>query len=169
MLFAASQYGLHGAAVAIVANAVVQSSISRYQMARELKKAGARLNVGGCLSEWQMLWHFAFPALLAGALVGPAHWAAQAMLANAPNGYAELAVLGIAMQWFAIIMFVPGIAGRVVLPILTAHVTSNDRGNTRKILIYAMGTNAIVAVPLAVIAGLLSPYLVSLLWEELRE
>lgn len=162
MLLAASGYGLKGVAVAMVVNALLQAGISRYQMARELSKFGVKRNAEGCLSEWPILWHFAFPALLAGAMVGPAHWAAQALLANTPNGYADLAVLGIAMQWFNVIMFIPGTAGRVVLPILTDHVTNNDYGNSRKILLYAMGANALVAVPLAVIIGVLSPYIMSL-------
>ena len=162
MLLAASHYGLMGVAVAMVVNAFLQASISRYQMTRELRKFGVKRNAEGCLSEWPILWHFAFPALLAGAMVGPAHWAAQALLANTPNGYAELAVLGIAMQWFNVIMFVPGTAGRVVLPILTDHVTNNDYGNSRKILLYAMSANALFAVPLAVIIGVLSPYIMSL-------
>lgn len=162
MLLAANQYGLQGAAVAMVVNALIQSSVSRYQMARELRKFGVKRNANGCLSEWPILWHFAIPALLAGALVGPAHWVAQALLANTPNGYAELAVLGIAMQWFSVVMFVPGTAGRVVLPILTEHVSKNDRGNSRKILLYAMGANALAAVPLAVIVGVFSPSIMRL-------
>ncbi len=162
MLLAANHYGLQGAAVAMVVNALIQASISRYQMVRELKKFEVKHNADGCLSEWPVLWHFAFPALLAGALVGPAHWAAQAMLANTPKGYAELAALGIAMQWFNVIMFVPTTTGRVVLPILTDHVTKKDDRRSRVILLYAMGANAIVAVPLAVIVGMLSPYIMSL-------
>jgi len=162
MLLAANHYGLQGAAVAMVVNALIQASISRYQMARELKKFEVKRNAIDCVSEWPVLLHFAFPALLSGVLVGPAHWAAQAMLANTPKGYAELAVLGIAMQWFYVIMFVPGTAGRVVLPILTDHVTKNDHGSSRKILLYAMGANALVAVPLAVIVGVLSPYIMGL-------
>lgn len=162
MLLAASYFGLQGAAVAIVVNALLQASISRYQMARELQKYKVQRSAKGCLSEWSVLWRFAFPALLSGALVGPAHWAAQALLANTPNGYAELAVLGIAMQWFNVIMFVPGTAGRVVLPILTDHITKNDHNNSRRILLYAMGANAIVAVPMAVIVGVFSSSIMSL-------
>ena len=41
-------------------------------------------------------------------------------------------------------------------------MTKNDLGNSRKILLYAMGANALVAVPLAVIVGMLSPYIMSL-------
>lgn len=156
MLLAANYFGLQGAAVAIVVNALLQASISHYQLVRVLQTYKVHRSAKGCLSEWPILWHFAFPALLSGALVGPAHWAVQAMLANTPNGYAELAILGIAMQWFNVIMFVPGTAGRVILPILTDHVTKNDHGGSRKILLYAMGANAIVAVSMAVIVCIFS-------------
>ena len=162
MLLAANSYGLRGAAAAIVVNALLQASVSRYQMRRELQKYDVQRSAIGCLSELPVLWRFAFPALLSGALVGPAHWAAQAMLANTPNGYAELAVLGIAMQWFNVIMFVPGTAGRVILPILTDHVTKSDHGGSRKILLFAMGANAIIAVPLAAIIGIFSRYIMSM-------
>lgn len=162
MLLAANNFGLQGAAVAIVVNAFLQASVSRYQMARELQKYKIRRHAKGCLNEWTVLWRFAFPALLSGALVGPAHWAAQALLANTPNGYAELAVLGIAMQWFNVIMFVPSTAGLVVLPILTDHMTKNDHGGSRKILLYAMGANAIAAVPMAGIVGIFSSYIMSM-------
>lgn len=162
MLLAAYKYGLRGAVVAMVVNAIIQASISRYQMNRELRKYKITPHAKGCLSEWPVLWRFAVPALLAGALVGPAHWAAQAMLANTPNGYAELAVLGIAMQWFNVIMFLPGTVGRVVLPILTDQMTKNDHRSSRQILFYAMGANALVAVPLVVIVGVFSPLIMSL-------
>lgn len=162
MLFTATRFGLEGAAVAMVVTAVVQAIISRYQVERELRKFRVQRGAEGCLSERSVLWRFALPALLSGALVGPAHWVAQAMLANTTNGYAELAVLSIAMQWFNVIMFVPGAAGRIVLPILTDHFAIKDRLGSRRILMYAMGANALVAVPMAVIVGVFAQNIMSL-------
>ncbi len=162
MLLATKYFGLQGAAVALVVNSFLQAGISRYQMTREFKKHKIHRRAKGCLNEWRILWNFAFPALLSGALVGPAHWSVQALLANTPNGYAELAVLGIAMQWLNVIMFVPVTAARVVLPILTDHISKNDHGSSREILLYAMGANAILAVPMSVIIGILSPHIMSL-------
>lgn len=162
MLLAANKFGLQGAAFAILVNAMLQAVVSRYQMTWELRKYKVHRGAKGCLSEWPVLWRFAFPALLSGALVGPAHWAAQAFLANTSNGYAEMAVLGIAMQWFNVTMFLPSAAGRVVLPILTDHVTKNDHGRSRRILLYAIGANAMLVVPMAVLLCLLSPNIMSL-------
>lgn len=162
MLLAANYYGLMGAAAALAFNAFLQTSISRFQMRQELGKFMVEPHAAGCLKEWRVLWHFALPALLAGALVGPAHWVVQALLANTQNGYAQLAVLGIAMQWFNIILFVPNTAGRVVLPMLTDHVAGNDHGNSKKILAFAVGTNALFTIPLAGIVALLSPLIMRL-------
>lgn len=162
MLLAADNYGLQGTAVALVFNAMLQALFSRYQMIHELKKYKVQRSAIGSMSEWPVLWKFAFPALLSGAMVGPAHWAAQAILANTVNGYAQIAVLGVAMQWFGVILFIPGTAGRVILPILTDHMTKNDHASSRKILLYAMGANAIVAVPMAIIISVFSPNILKL-------
>jgi O-antigen/teichoic acid export membrane protein len=157
MLLAANNFGLQGAAVATLLNALLQASFSRYQMVRELNKNNVPRCSKGCLNERPILWRFAFPALLSGALVAPAHWATQAFLANTSNGYAELAVLGIAMQWFNVIMFIPSTAGRVVLPMLTDLLMKNNHGGSRKFLIFAIAANAIVALPVAVIVSIFSP------------
>lgn len=162
VLAAASNYDLPGAVIGLVIASLIQASVSRYQMMRELKKQGIVRHAERCLDEWRFLLHFALPAMMSGALVGPVHWAAQAILANTTNGYTELAVLGIAMQWFNLILFVPGSAGRVVLPILTDYVTRNDRGNSRNILLLAMSANAIITVPLALLIGVFSPQIMSL-------
>jgi O-antigen/teichoic acid export membrane protein len=162
ILLAASYFDLAGSAGAISASALVQAVVSRYQLNRELSKFKINPTANGCMQEWPVLWHFALPALLAGALLSPAHWAVQAMLAHTANGYAELAVLGIAMQWFNVIMFVPSTAGRVILPLLTDHITKNDYSGSRRILLYAMAANALVAVPLAMVVAVFSPFIMEL-------
>jgi O-antigen/teichoic acid export membrane protein len=162
MLLSANEFGMRGAASAILVNAMLQAAISRYQMTRELRKYKIHRGAKGCLSEWPVLWQFAFPALLSGALVSPAHWVAQTFLANTKNGYVEMAVLGVSMQWFNVTMVLPSAAGRVVLPILTDHVTKNDHRQSRKILLYAMGGNAILVVPMAALFCLFSPSIMSM-------
>ena len=107
MLIAASHFSLLGTAVAMAFGAMCQCAISRFQMGRELKKFGLSRIASGSMREWPILWKFALPALLAGVLVTPIHWAVQSMLVNTPNGYNQLAVLGVAMQWFNVIMFLP--------------------------------------------------------------
>lgn len=162
MLIGAKYFGLQGASISLVINAFIQACVSRYQMTRVLRIHKIQRHADGCMNELPVLWRFALPALFSGVLVGPAHWCTQAMLANTPNGYAELAILGIAMQWFNIIMFVPGTAGRVILPMLTDHLVKNDHKSSRKILLYAMSANAVVTVPVVIVFSLMSPFILTL-------
>lgn len=162
MLIAAHMYALNGAATAIVVGAIFQFTISRYQALAELRKHGIRWDLPGSLREWPILWGFAFPSLISSALVGPAHWATQALLANSRDGFSQLAILGVCMQWFNVIMFLPGTAGRIVLPILTDQVTNNNAAQSRKILKYAVGANALVAVPASLVVIALSRYILGL-------
>ena len=159
MLVLADMYGLNGVAGAMVVSALIQSGISRFQVASQLNRFAIRRETHGCLREWRVLRDFALPALLGGLLVAPAHWVCQALLANTPNGYAELAVLGVAMQWFNLVMFLPNIAGRVLLPILTEHFTSGDHGQSAKVLKLAIISNLAVVIPAALAIALSSPWI----------
>jgi O-antigen/teichoic acid export membrane protein len=90
------------------------------------------------------------------------------MLVNSQGGYLEMAVLAVANQWFSVVMFVPAIAGRVVLPILTEHVSDNNHDEARRVLTLAIGANAAVAVPFAIVAAILSPWIMQLYGADYR-
>lgn len=169
MLLAARHYGLAGAAGALVASTILQAGISRYLATREMRRLGIYLEPRGCLKEWQVLRDFALPALLSGALVTPAHWVCQAMLANTDNGYKEIALLGVAMQWFGAILFLPNISSRVILPMLTDYVTAENHANVKRILILAIKTNMLMTLPLVAAISVLSPWILSLYGPDFRD
>lgn len=153
MLLAAHWYGLNGAAWAMGLVSLLQAAISRVQMSRQLKQAGIARNPDQCWKEWPVLRDFALPALLGGLLTVPPNWACQAILANTPQGYAEVALLGVAMQWFNAVTFLPAIAGRVVLPILTERLAAGSKQQAAKVLKLAIACNLAVALP--VTAGII--------------
>ena len=85
LLGAAYQFELIGVAVGTAVVAGLQCVISRHFAKEEVRRhSSIPQTAPDCESESEMsiLWGFALPALLAGALVGPVHWAAQAILAN---------------------------------------------------------------------------------------
>jgi O-antigen/teichoic acid export membrane protein len=169
MLVLANMYGLNGVAGAIVLSTLIQSGISRVQVVSQLKRFTIRREAQGCLKEWRVLRDFALPALLGGILVAPVHWICQALLANTPNGYAELAVLGVAMQWFNVVIFLPNIAGRVLLPILTEHFANEDHGESAKALKLAIISNLAVVIPVALTIALISPWLMLAYGPQFRD
>ena len=161
LFLGASKLGLDGLALGLSANAFIQAIISRAYSRRELMKNGIILKADNSLKEWLILRDFALPALLAGAMISPAHWVSQAMLTKTDDGLSQVAILGIAMQWFSAVLFLPMISGKVVAPILTQYVTENRPADSKRLLILAIKANAIIAVPVAVALVLLSPWILS--------
>jgi len=68
----------------------------------------------GLLSERPLL-SFVVPATLSASLVPLAHWAANAVAA-AKGSYADVAILSVALQFFNMVMFVPTVMNKIVLP-----------------------------------------------------
>ena len=168
LLIASKQYGLNGVAGALVALTFIQFLISRRQMSRVLVKLQISRPRSGAGEEWRVLRDFTLPALFGGILVAPAHWISQTILTSSPSGYAELAVLGVAMQWFNVMIFLPSLAGRVVLPILTEHFVDGQHFQSAKIIKLAMVSNIIVAAPVALIVAFASPYIMATYGTDFR-
>lgn len=167
-LVSSMHYGLNGVAGAMVAVTFIQFLISRRQMNRVLKRLQITRIGSGAGAEWRVLRDFTLPALFGGILVAPAHWISQAMLTSSPTGYSELAVLGVAMQWFNVMIFLPSLAGRVVLPILTEHFVQGHHSQSAKVIKLAMLSNIIVAAPFAIIIAIFSPYIMATYGTDFR-
>jgi O-antigen/teichoic acid export membrane protein len=162
-LFVGVQFaGLSGAAFGILVGAVLQATVSRLLYRRVARSNSVRPAIAGCLAERHELFAFALPAFLAGVLVAPTHWIAQVALANTAGGYAEVALLGIAMQWHAAVLFFPAVIGRVALPMMTEYVGQAKDGDARALLLFAIKINAAICLPLAALIALASPWIISL-------
>lgn len=150
LLTLATKFGLPGAAAGISLLALIQCAISFVYYRKALSENALNDKHSGWSLETPLIRQFALPALIAAAVLGPAHWAAQTFLASKPDGFAQVAKFGIALQWFNVITFLPVSAGKVILPILTDHVVGSDKRGSASILKYSVGANALVAIPLAI-------------------
>ncbi len=122
----------------------------------------------GCFAELPILWRFSVPAILGGAMVIPVNWACNALLVNQPNGYAEMGILNAANQWFNALMFLPGILGQALLPILSERMAVKDTARSSRVMILAMKLNAGVAGSLALALAGLSPLIMGLYGADFR-
>ncbi len=156
------KFGLTGAAFALVANTAVQFGFSRYQSDIQLSLFKIDKHAQGFLKEWRIVRDFALPALLAGALVIPTHWLCQIMLADQYNGFSELAILGIAMQWFNVLIYLPSLAARVLLPMLTERYETGELRKSKRTLKLAVLANLILITPISLVIAIASPWLLTL-------
>jgi O-antigen/teichoic acid export membrane protein len=111
---------------------------------------------------------FAVPAALSGIMVAPAHWATQALLTRTESGYEQIAVLGIAMQWFGIIMFIPTNISRVVLPILSSMPKTGGSGERMSTLRFSVAINGIISGALLIGVYFFSSQIMSLYGEQYK-
>jgi O-antigen/teichoic acid export membrane protein len=109
-----------------------------------------------------VFWRFSLPAFLASFALAPALWACNALLANAPDGYAQLGLYTAADRWRLAILFVPTTVFRMVLPMLSnlrgsAHTASYRRVNRANLLLNL----ALVTAPALALCLLARPVMAS--------
>jgi EPS I polysaccharide export inner membrane protein EpsE len=88
-------------------------------------------------------------------------WVVQTMLARTNNGYAELALFGIAMQWFNALLFVPSVANKVLMPMLTELVEAKDAVGARAVVKHALIVNFIVTSLIVLVFCLISRFILT--------
>jgi O-antigen/teichoic acid export membrane protein len=120
-------WGLMGAVLSLVFTSVVGVLLSSRALAGECNAAGITVDFHRAWTERRTLWDFSLPAVMGGLMVSPVTWAANAMLVNQPNGYAELGLFNAANQFRMLIMFLPNILGMVTVPLLSEIHGQNDR------------------------------------------
>lgn len=169
LLFLAACYGLLGAAAGIVAAAILQCAMSRMQMVAAMRSLGVVKDASGCTKEWRVLRDFTVPSFIAHVSTSPTHWLAQAILANTRNGFTEVALLGVAMQWFNAVQFVPTAAGRIILPLLTERVAAADRARVGLLVRHTTLLNVIVSLPVACGIAVASAWILESYGSEFRE
>jgi O-antigen/teichoic acid export membrane protein len=123
-----------------------------YQMA--LKQEGCRANITvrrrGAWQERSALIQFSMPAVVSG-ITGSAAiwWCNKLLVTNA--GYAELAVFSAASNLRLMVLFLPGVAARVVSPILNNLLANGETRTYRRAFWCAVAGNGAVGLCLAAI------------------
>jgi len=95
-------------------------------------------------------------------MVGPVNWACAAMLVNEPRGYAEMGLFNAANQWFNALLFLPGILGQALLPMLSERIGLNDTARSGRMMMFSIKLNAVVAGSLVGVLAVLSPFIMGL-------
>lgn len=148
--------GLRGAVWALGANMIINWLLNHLALRREAERFKVPFSSVGCFAEWPILWRFSLPAALGGMMVSPVVWASNAMLVNQPGGYGQMGLFDAANQWRMAILFIPGVVGQIVLPMLANLNAPDDQNRYKKVLKYNALINAGVAFVVALPVALLS-------------
>lgn len=150
--------GIEGAVWGLVGSIGVNWILNHFALKKEARLSGVPLSSNKWLRELPVIWHFSFPAVLGSILLAPVNWACGALLVNhQSDGYGEMGIFNAARQWQLAILFIPGILGQVVLPLLSNLSAKSEVLQYRKILKFNIllngGIALIVVIPLVFFAS----------------
>jgi len=126
---------------------VLRNVMNRYQVPLSLRTSAA---------EFPVLWRFGLPTVLGGLVSAPVYWACNAMLVNRQSGYAEMGILNAANQWWAAVLFLPGMLGQVVLPVMTERLSGRGHAQARRLLWASVAANLVIVTPVIILGSVLS-------------
>lgn len=161
--------GLTGAVWALAINLCFNWLLNHLALRIEARRHKVPFTLRNCSHEMLVLWRFSLPAVLASALVGPVNWLCATFLVNQPDGYGEMGIFNAANQWYVMLMFLPGLLGGVVLPVLSERLGQKDTSQSMKTMVLAMKANALVVMPVVLIASIISPYIMGLYGTGFRD
>ena len=160
--------GLEGAAWALAINMGINWFLNNIALRNEAKRHNIFISFKGCWNERSILWSFSIPTVLSGIMYGLVNWICNTMLVNRPDGYGEMGIYNAANQWYAVMLFLPGMLGSVLLPILSERLGQKETKQSEKLIISTIKINAVLVIPLIVLGGIASPYIISLYGDGFR-
>jgi O-antigen/teichoic acid export membrane protein len=145
------------------------TAISRFVnwllMRRAVKAEAHRYNIPLVFRAWRqelrVLWHFSIPAALGGIMVIPVNWVCSAMLVNQPQGYAAMGAYNAANQWYNSLIFLPGMLGGALLPILSDRMGNGDGQASQSVLKSMVKLNAAIILPCVLVMSIFSQLIMS--------
>lgn len=151
--------GLEGVVWALVLGMGVNCVLTHLAVKAEANRLGVPIRLRGDLAGRDVLWSFTLPTMLGGVLIAPVYWICSALLVNRPSGYAEMGVYSAANQWFAALLFLPGILSQVLVPIFSERIGNGGIRQSSRLLKHAIQANALIVAPLFVLGSIASPLL----------
>lgn len=153
--FGAYMWGLNGSIAGIAFAMIITVSITRQALGVQMKSVGINNWWREAWSEWPVLLNFSLPSFLTSILFGPVVWICNAMLANQPNGYAELGIYNAANQWYSFVLFIPGILSTAVLPVMAERIGANDAGANKRIMMMLTKMTFVFVFPVVLVLSLM--------------
>jgi O-antigen/teichoic acid export membrane protein len=140
-------FGVRGAVWGLVVGQFAICVFAHLAIVRVAREHGVRLRLWG---SWggssHLLWRFSVPATLAGLMVTPVSWACSAMLVNTQGGLAQVGIFNAANQWFGLVIFIPGLLGQALIPMMSERLGRGDAGTSRRMLKMSTALNGITSV-----------------------
>ena len=155
-------FQLNGALCGLLLYLFISLGIGCYYLRKIYIREKLKFSFQGVVQEISVLWKFSLPTALGGLVYTPIIWIVNTILVNSPAGYEAMAGLDIIRQWYSSVLFLPTVAGRVVLPLLSNFSQATQARSYNKVLLYSLLVNVGSALLIGTVLYLFSPILLSM-------
>jgi O-antigen/teichoic acid export membrane protein len=169
MVLLARLMGVQGAVLGLTLGPVMAWLTGRTLLTKELHSRGIAVRYRGCGADWRILTGYSLPSLLAGLVATPVLWFAMTLVARSAQGFAGLGLYNAAYQWHGPIVFIPMILLSVSIPVLVQEWEAGRKERFRAVTLWICGLMLALSLPPALLAALLSPWIMSLYGPGFRE
>lgn len=153
----ADQVGIAGVLIALgllyLGTAAVGVAVSGRRLVRDARSPRLRRRMPA-------LFGFFVPTLIAAGLVAPVVWGVNAMVSRGPEPLANLARFNAAYSWFAVVSFVPAVLAQVEFVRMSQAKARGDTALLAREMRRFVLQNALVMLPIVVVAAALASLLV---------
>jgi O-antigen/teichoic acid export membrane protein len=154
--------GLRGSVWALVVTAILNVAVAQSALRRTMAGEGVKVVFAGCTREARLVGGFGSSLVITGLVVACANWIGNALVVNQESGYAEMAALNAANNWFGIVVFFAATIQQGIFPALSESVGLGDRRTTLKIIRSSLFLALIAATPLAFVGIVASAWIMGL-------
>lgn len=144
-------WGVAGSVWALAANLGLNCLLNFIALRQEAARCGVPVGYLHSGREWRVLWHFSLPSVLAGALSGPAVWAANALLVNQPDGYSQMGIFNAVYRIKIVPEMIVNMLLAPLLPVLAERFAARDINGFQKAAHSAFVLALLVTAPIALI------------------
>lgn len=144
--------GIEGAILGLSIVAAIVMYLLRQYIQQEIGSAQLPRNITATQAwkESGVLWKFALPGFLSGVITSMMLWLGRIILTRQEVGYSELGIFTAADQWRTMILFMPAVLARVILPIISSTIKESEE-KLRESIGVQVQANCMIALPLAIL------------------
>lgn len=167
--FGAYFAGTEGVMAGLASVSLMALLVRTQLVRRHFRGKGLDLRAPAAGREWDVLRRVGLPGVANGLMAAPVNALAMLMLVHSPGGYVQAGLLGAANQWFAALLFLPGVAATITLPWFAEAIARGDRPALRRALVAATAAVAWAVIPAAALVALASPLVMQLYGDAFRD
>ncbi len=160
VLVCAYLFSIRGAIISGSISALIVFIIFYIYSRKEYLKRGIVVSYKNLQSELGVVWNYSLPAFLSSLIVGPVIWITNTLLIKQPNGFHELGVVNVALQWESAVKFLPLYIGTAAIPVMTDITLNRNYRDGFILTMKLMKTVFIITFPIAIAIAMLAPNII---------